>query len=114
MSECIIGISPNSVVFNPETLGLRLDRAEQIVYDKQQSGLAPYNIYGFSDYISAFYNMVLENLNRNQLKPQDWQRTISINTLQFSHKIKKLSATEKEQLLQSGQQAVKDFFSPKP
>lgn len=68
----------------------------------------------FPDYIGAFYNIVLENLNRNTLKPEDWQRTISINTLQFSPKIKKLSAVQKEQLLQSGQRAVQDFLNRKP
>jgi len=105
----------DSIIFNPETLGLRLDRTEQIAYDKKQEiGLAPYNILGFNDYIGAFYNIVLENLNRNQLKPQDWERTISINTLKFSPKIKKVSTEEKEVLLQSGEQAVKNFFTTKP
>lgn len=105
---------PDKTIFNPETLGLRLDRSEQIAYDRQQNGLAPYSITGFNEYMGAFYNMVLENLNRNTLKPEDWQRTVSINTLKFSPKIKKISVTEKEQLLLSGEQAVKDFFNPKP
>ena len=106
--------TPGSPFLNPETLGLRLDRAEQIAFDQKQAGLAPYTIYNFNDYIGAFYNMVLENLNRNTLTSEDWQRTISINTLQFSPKIKKLSVVQKEQLLQSGQQAVQDFLARKP
>ncbi len=100
--------------FNPETLGLRLDRAEQITYDQQQTGLAPYQIRNFGDYMGAFYTMVLENLNRNDLKPEDWDRTISINMLNFSPRIKKLSVAQKQQLLQSGETGVKEFLSRKP
>jgi NTE family protein len=101
---------PNKPIFNPQTLGLRLDRSEQIAYDRQQNGLAPYPISNFNEYMGAFYNIVLENLNRNSLKPEDWQRTISINTLHFSPKIKKLNASQKEQLLHSGEIAVEDFL----
>jgi NTE family protein len=100
----------DSVLINPETIGLRLDRPEQIAYDRNQSGLAPYQITNFNGYMGAFYNMVLENLNRATLKPQDWQRTISINTLQFAPKIRKMTVAEKESLLKSGEQAVKTFF----
>ena len=96
---------------NPETLGLRLDRPEQIAYDQQQDGLAPYQIDGFNDYMSAFYTMILENLNRATLKPEDWQRTISINTLQYAPRIRKMLVADKEQLLKSGEAAVKEFFS---
>ena len=99
---------------NPETLGLRLDRPEQIAYDRQQGGLAPYQISGFNDYMSAFYTMVLENLNRATLKPEDWQRTISINTLQYTPRIKKMLVADKEPLLKSGEEAVKEFFDQKP
>ena len=103
-------------VFNPETIGLRLDRTEQIAYDQQLNGLAPFPIHNFNDYMAAFYNIVIENLNRNTLKPEDWPRTVSINTLQFQPemKLKKLSAEQKEQLLQSGRQAVQDFLARKP
>lgn len=105
---------PNKPIFNPETLGLRLDRSEQIAYDRRQNGLAPYPISGFNEYMGAFYNMVLENLNRSSLNPEDWQRTISINTLKFSPKIRKLNASQKEQLLHSGEVAVEDFFKGNP
>ena len=100
----------DTAVINPETIGLRLDRPEQIAYDSKQSGLAPYQITNFNGYMGAFYNMVLENLNRSTLKSEDWQRTISINTLQFAPKIRKMSVAEKELLLKSGEQAVKTYF----
>ena len=64
-------------VFNPETLGLRLDRAEQIPLDGAPAGrrqLAPYAISDFNTYMGALYTVALENLN--PVQPADWQRTI--------------------------------------
>ncbi|MDJ1484680.1 patatin-like phospholipase family protein [Cytophagaceae bacterium YF14B1] len=106
-------LSSDTYVFNPETLGLRLDREEQITYDTQQKGLAPYEIYNFKSYMSAFYTIVSENLNRNKLKTEDWRRTISINTLNFGPKIKHLSKAEKEQLMESGRFGTIGFLHKK-
>ncbi len=94
-----------------ETLGLRLDSEEQIVYDKSQNNeLAPHNIENFRDYISAFYNLVIEKLNRNSLTEQDWKRTISISTCGIGPKIKKLSEEDVQKLIESGRSATCDYF----
>jgi len=98
-------------VFNPETLGLRLDRAEQIPLDTAATGrrqLAPYDITDFNTYMGALYTVALENLN--PVQPSDWQRTISINFLGFSPKIKRISDAQKKQLMESGRQGVQAFF----
>jgi NTE family protein len=99
-------------VFNPETLGLRLDRADQIACDTTATGrqqLAPYAITDFNSYVGALYTVALENLN--PVAPADWQRTISINFLGFSPKIKRISSTQKQQLMASGRAGVQAFFS---
>jgi len=99
-------------VYNPETLGLRLDRAEQIAYDTTATGrqqLAPYPVNDFNTYVGALYTVALENLN--PVAPADWQRTISINFLGFSPKIKRISAAQKQQLMASGRAGVQAFFS---
>ncbi|WP_180754390.1 patatin-like phospholipase family protein [Hymenobacter sp. DG01] len=96
---------------NPETLGLRLDRAEQIAYDTQPGGrqqLAPYPIQDFKSYVGALYTLALENLNPTQ--PEDWPRTISINTLGFNPKIKRMSEGQKRQLMESGRVGAQAFF----
>ena len=98
-------------VFNPETLGLRLDRAEQIPLDGAPAGrrqLAPYDITDFNTYMSALYTVALENLN--PVQPSDWERTISINFLGFSPKIKRISEAQKLQLMDSGRLGVQVFF----
>ena len=52
---------------NFETPGISIDSDPQIKEDPLSRKLAPYPIEGFTDYISAFYIMVIENLNRNNL-----------------------------------------------
>ena len=99
-------------VFNPETLGLRLDRAEQIALDTTGTGrqqLARYDIHDFASYVGALYTVALENLNPAQ--PADWPRTISISTLGFSPKVKRISAAQKAQLLASGRAGVQQFLA---
>lgn len=101
--------------FNAATLGLRLDRDEQIVLDTAPNGrqqLAPYPIGDFRTYIGALYTVMLENLNTAQ--PADWQRTVSISTRGFSPKIKRLSEAQKNTLITSGQAGVEQFFARAP
>ncbi len=97
---------------NPETLGLRLDRDEQIALDTLATGrqqLAPYDIHDFPSYIGALYTVALENLNPTQ--PADWPRTISINTLGFGPKVRRISAAQKAQLMASGRAGVQAFMA---
>ncbi|QDA60405.1 patatin-like phospholipase family protein [Hymenobacter jejuensis] len=97
---------------NPETLGLRLDRAEQIAYDTLSNGrqqLAPYDIQNFGSYVGALYTLAIENLNPAQ--PTDWKRTISISTLGFNPKIKRVSAQQKQALMTSGREGVRAFMT---
>ncbi|GAB3302859.1 patatin-like phospholipase family protein [Hymenobacter tenuis] len=97
---------------NPETLGLRLDRTEQLAYDAQPGGrqqLAPYAIHDFGSYVGALYNIAIENLNPTQ--PEDWARTISISTLGFNPKIKRISDAQKQQLMESGRAGVQAFLA---
>lgn len=97
---------------NPQTLGLRLDRDEQIAYDRKQAGLAPYKIDKFGDYMGAFYAIVKENLNRQGLTTHDWARTISVSTAGYSPRVRKLTEEDKSALLRSGQQGVQAFIHP--
>ena len=102
-------------LFNPETLGLRLDRAEQIPLDGAPAGrrqLAPYDISDFNTYMGALYTVALENLN--PVQPADWERTISIDFLNFSPKIKRISDAQKKQLMDSGRKGAQAFLARAP
>ncbi|UOQ72959.1 hypothetical protein [Hymenobacter cellulosilyticus] len=106
------GMRANQPTVNPETLGLRLDRPEQIAYDTLTTGrqqLAPYQINSFGSYVGALYNVALENLN--PARPADWPRTVSISTAGFNPKIKRMTAEQKQQLMDSGRAGVQQFLA---
>ncbi|WP_167855144.1 patatin-like phospholipase family protein [Hymenobacter wooponensis] len=98
-------------LFNPETLGLRLDRPAQLALDTLPTGrqqLAPYPVRDFGSYVGALYTVAIENLNPAQ--PRDWERTISISTRGYNPKIKRLSEAQKQELMHSGRNGVLAFL----
>ena len=99
-------------IVNPQTLGLRLDRDEQIALDTLANGrqaLAPRTITNINDYLGALYSIALENLN--PAEPADWPRTISISTLGFSPKVKRVPLVQKQQLVESGRRGAQQFLA---
>lgn len=95
---------------NTQTIGLRIDTPEQIDFDVQGKGLAPIKITRFRNYVGAFYNYVIENLNRNELMPTDWERTVSISSGSIGPKIRKLALEDKNILVKNGQTAMRKFL----
>lgn len=96
---------------NPTTLGCRIDSDEQIKSDNLYHELAPIEVKHVSDYISAFYSIMLETMNRTSLTNEDWNRTISISSKGIGPRIKKLSSQQKSHLYQSGLEATKRYLS---
>jgi NTE family protein len=60
--------------------------------------------------MKAFYLIVIENLNRNALIKEDWERTISVSSVGIGPKIKRLSLEQKTALMESGEKYTHDFF----
>jgi len=96
---------------NQHTLGFRIDTDEQIINDSLQKGLAPVPVKNLNQYINAFYNILLENLNRQTLTNEDWQRTVSISDGKIGPRIRKLSKEEIETLMNNGQKATAAFLN---
>ena len=96
-------------IFNDHTIGLRIDSPEQIKYDSLNTGLAPIRVERFNNFVGAFYNYVIENLNRQALTPEDWSRTVSISSGSIGPKIRKLTTAEKVELILNGYNAMKQF-----
>jgi NTE family protein len=97
-------------VANAETLGFRMDTPDQISYDDESKGLAPVPIEKFSGYVGAFYNYIIENLNRSELTSLDWDRTVSISSGNIGPKVRRLSPDEKRLLIANGREATQQFF----
>ncbi|MBA3898997.1 MAG: patatin-like phospholipase family protein [Bacteroidetes bacterium] len=69
---------------NFKTIAVRIDSDLQIKSDSLDKELAHIQIDNISDYIEAFYVIILENLNRNQLIPIDWERTFLFHPLELA------------------------------
>ena len=95
---------------NPHTLGIRIDSKEQIEHDHITKELIPVKINNLRDYIQAFYLFTLENLNRNTLTEEDWERSISISSEGIGPKIKRLSEEQKLKLMNSGERYTLKYF----
>jgi NTE family protein len=93
------------------TVGFRIDPDAQIKNDRENQILADMPTTNFKEYMLAFYNVVIENLNRQQLTKIDWQRTVSISDGNISPKIRKLSKEEITTLIENGRNAVKNYLN---
>ncbi len=99
----------NKRIFNTETIGLRLERCEQIDHEtRMQEGFAPFDIQDFKTYVSALYNIMTESVSRP--KTEDISRTIYINDYDMNPRVRKISEEEKQKMMLSGQQGVIEFF----
>lgn len=93
----------NRFLINNETLGFRIDSDEQISLDKNNDPrLAELPVNSFGEYLSAFYIMIIENLNRQTLTKEDWARTISISNGNINPRIRKMKKDEIELLIKNG------------
>ena len=92
------------------TIGFRIDHTPQIENDKGDRALAEMPIDDLKQYFGAFYNIVIENLNRQRLTITDWQRTVSISDGDVLPKVRKLSKEEVTILIENGIKAVQVRF----
>lgn len=95
---------------NPQTLAFRIDRSSQIKNDVAGEGLASMDIFSIKDYFSAFYNLVIENLNRQNLTKEDWRRTVSIPDGNVSPRVRRLSSSEMTTLINNGFVATRQYL----
>lgn len=100
-------------VFNGETLGLRLDRCEQIDHEiGKRSGLAPFEISDFNSYMSALSTLLMRNADPPH--PRDPERTIYINDMGMSARVRRVAEEEKKLMMLSGRHGVLEFFQRIP
>ncbi len=100
----------NSFAFNIHTIAMRIDKEGQIKSDSTGRELAEMPVNNFKNYLGAFYNMVIENLNRQSLTERDWERTVSINDGGIGPRLRRLSRSEIEVLYENGRKAMKDYL----
>jgi len=97
-------------VIDNYTLGLNLERPEQIAYSKEQEGIAPYNIHSFFSYVAALYNLTIEQLNKNTNQAEERKHSIYISTSNLSPKVRHITIEQKKMLFHNGSEGAKAFF----
>ncbi len=115
---CRFNLNPlecTDLIFNRETLGLKMERPEQIdSLQKNSIAIPSYNINKLSDYLSALSNLMMETINRKYPNMENEKgRTIYISHGNIHAKIRKMMPEEKLLLFNNGAKAVGDFFDKK-
>jgi len=95
---------------NEHTLGLKLERPEQIDYSKNHKGIAPYDIHSFADYIAALYNLTIEQLNKEVTRKEEGKHTIYISTSNLNPRVRHITQEQKELLFNNGVASARQFF----
>ena len=112
--SCENGPNPmycDKLKYNPQTLGLKLERPEQIEQFKHSNNIAPYIIHSRKDYMSAFFNLLLETLERKTFSmAEEKGRTIYISQGTIGATIRKMKKEEEQELFENGEKAVDAFF----
>lgn len=105
----------NHVKYNRQTLGLKLERSEQISeFNNDKTDIAPYSIRSLSDYMTAVMNLMMESINRKSAGLEnELGRTIYISYDNISGRPRKTTDAEKQHLFENGVTAVENFFDKK-
>lgn len=114
--SCVDGTNSlicDKVIYNPQTLGLKLERGAQIdEFDKNITDIAPYDIKSMKQYSSAVMNLMMETMNRKSPDlVNEKGRTIYISYGNISGRPRKISSVEKRKLHDNGVVAANKFFT---
>ncbi|WP_102795497.1 patatin-like phospholipase family protein [Bowmanella denitrificans] len=97
-------------IYNRQTLGLRLDKEDELAmfrYDEPPKGKA---INNFSQYAKALITALMQVQENQHLHSDDWQRTLYINTKEVGSTDFDLTEQQKQMLLQQGILGAEQYF----
>lgn len=106
-------LTDNDVIYNRQTIGLKLERGEQInEFNQNKTDIAAYEIKNMKQYYSAVMNLMMESVNRKSPDLSNEKgRTIYISYDDISGRPRKVSNKEKNILHNNGSFAANKFFS---
>ncbi len=99
--------------FNAQTIGIKLERPQQIDSINNNSIKIPsYQINKYTDYLSAFANLLMETLSRKYPGLENERgRTIYVSQGNISSRVKKTKQQDKLLLYSNGVTAANYFFA---
>jgi len=95
---------------NAHTLGLKLDRPDQIAYATTHDGIAPFYIHSLPTYIGALYNLTINQLNKGVSSEVEKKNTIYISTSNLSPRVRHITKEQKQLLFNNGIAGARAFF----
>jgi NTE family protein len=104
----------NTAMLNRETLGLLMEMPEQIQYNIEQHGIYPFEINSMNDYLKALYHTLIDKANPEITHPTGLRRTIAINNLNMSGRVRRLPKKKINALVENGKEGARKFFAPIP
>ena len=109
---CLNPLVCDKVKFNSKTIGIKLERSQQIdSLNNNSINIPAYDINKFSEYLAAFSNLLMETLSRKYPGLENEKgRTVYVNQGNISPKIKKTKLQDKKILYDNGVKAANDFF----
>ena len=96
--------------YNKETLGFRLDSAQEISLFRDQAEPVAHKIDDLFDFVMSVVRTYLDSQNSAHLHSDDWQRTVYIDTLGVGMTQFDISKKKKEELLEAGRVGVQRYF----
>lgn len=105
--DCIITASGKQ---NKQTLGLLLEKPEQIVYSKTNRGNYPLQIKTIRNYFGAVYRTVIDKPNPEASDSNLLRRTILISNLNVSGRVREIPYKTVNAFVEAGKEGVRDFF----
>ena len=97
-------------VYNRQTLGMRLDTAEEIGLYRYDEPLAGKPIRKFTDYARGLVGALMNVQENIHLHSDDWQRTLYINTLDVRTTDFDISDEKKRALIMQGIAGAERYF----
>lgn len=104
------GLALSPYVYNQETLGFRLDSAQEIALYRDHAEPPERKIDDFFDYAWALIETVMNSQDSYHLESGDWHRTVYIDTLGVGTTDFGLSDPKKDELVQSGVDNTKKYL----
>lgn len=97
-------------VYNKETLGFRVDTADEIAAEKQAWKSPPDKVGNIEDYIKALVGFMLDTANKSHLHENDWHRTVFIDAAGIGATDFGLTQAEIKTLIANGVQGTTDYL----
>lgn len=100
----------DSHVFNKETLGFRVDTADEIKVEMNNWSSPPVVINDIKDYAVALLTFLLNSANKAHLHANDWSRTVFIDSGDVSATDFDLSDAQAADLVARGERFTRAYF----